>query len=548
MQTLGGWRRGTADIMSPTAPKTASGKKMTPQDIMITRQESLHEDRREKPECKMTKAASRLAPILIFALAVSSLNLGTSSSSAADQPVASSQSAPKLAPIELSPRRRQLIGVTLAKAEEKDLTDLIETTGLVEPDEQLEGYVQTRFAGWIRQVLVNQTYQYVRKGEPLLTIYSPELASAENEYLLALRTAGRTADSRVEGVAGGAKSLADAALTRLKLFDVSPREVSRLRRERTAVDTVEIDSPMTGYVVDRAALPNMYVQPQTRLYSISNLSTVWAYAAVFQNQLGEIKVGDPVSVTVDAYPGRTFDGRVDFIWQAIDPTTRTAKVRCAFANRQGLLKLGMYVNVTLQPRLGRALVIPDSGVLRTGTHNIVFIDRGNGYLEPSQAELGPHVGHDFVVRKGLRPGDLIVSSANFLIDSESQLQAALGTFVPPPPGASAAANAPSGSIELTTQPNPPRKGGNQVFVTLRDSSGRPVADAQVAVVFFMPAMPAMGMSAMRVQADAKPNGKGTYAVTVSLDSGGTWNVTVIATRAGKQIASLQRSISVSGGM
>lgn len=462
--------------------------------------------------------------------------------------VHAAQGGPKLVPIQISPQRRQLIGLTFATVEEKELSDRIETTGLVEPNEQLEGYVQTRFAGWVRQVFVNQTYQYVKKGQPLFTIYSPELVSAENEYLLALKATQQLADSPVEGVASGAKSLIEAALTRLRLFGVAPREIARLERERTVRDTVEIDSPMTGYVVDRATLPNMYAQPETRLYSIANLSTVWVYAAVFQNQLGEIKAGDPVSVTVDAYPGQTFAGRVDFIWQAMDPATRTAKVRCAFPNPEGLLKLGMYVSITLKPRLGRALAIPDSGVFRTGTHNIVFIDRGDGYLRPVEVELGAHAGHEFVVRKGLRAGERIVSSANFLIDSESQLQAALGTFAPPPPGASAAAEVASGTIAITTKPSPPHKGSNAVLITVHDSSGRPVTDANVAVVFFMPAMPAMGMSAMRVEAPAKPAGNGVYAATISLGSGGTWNVSVVATRAGQQIANKQLSMSATGGM
>jgi RND family efflux transporter MFP subunit len=457
------------------------------------------------------------------------------------------QNGAKLVPIQISPRRRQLIGLTLATVEEKQVTDRIETTGLVEPDQQLEGYVQTRFAGWIRQVFVDQTYQFVKKGQPLLTIYSPDLVSAENEYLLALKATRQMTDSPVEGVASGARSLVKAALMRLRLFGVAPAEIARLQRERTVRDTVAIDSPMTGYVVERAALPNMYVQPQTRLYAITNLSTVWAYAAVFQNQLGEVKVGDPVAVTVDAYPGLTFNGRVDFIWQAIDPNTRTARVRCAFANPEGLLKLGMYVRITLKPRLGEALVIPDSGVFRTGTRDIVFIDQGNGYLQPAEVELGAHAGHEFVVRKGLRAGERIVSSANFLIDSESQLQAALGTFAPPP-GASATANAPTGTIQISTKPSPLRKGGNQVFVTVHDSSGRAVSDADVSVVFFMPAMPAMGMSAMRVEAKAKPAGNGAYDATVNLGSGGTWNVTVTATRAGQRIASRQLTMSAAGGM
>lgn len=463
-------------------------------------------------------------------------------------PIQAAENQAKLAPIQLSPRRRQLIGLRLATVQERELNDRIGTTGLVEPDEQREGYVQTRFAGWIRDVFVNQTYQYVRRGRPLFTIYSPDLVSAEREYLLALNTTKGLRDSDVQGVASGAESLVHAALMRLRLFGVSPREIARLERQRTIRDAVEIDSPMSGYVVSWTALPNTYVQPEARLYTIANLSTVWVYAAVFQNQIGEVKVGDPVSVTVDAYPGRIFDGRVDFIWQAMDPSTRTAKVRCAFPNADHLLKLGMYVRIVLRPRLGRGLAIPVSGVFRTGTHNIVFIDRGNGYLQPIEVELGPQVGGYFVVRKGLRAGERIVSSANFLIDSESQLEAALGTFTPPPPGASAQANAPSGKVELTTKPSPPHKGVNQVLVTVHDSAGRPVTDAQVSVVFFMPAMPAMGMSAMREAAKAKLVANSKYTADVNLPSGGTWSVTVIASRAGKQIASRQLTLSASGGM
>ncbi|MGH7814370.1 MAG: efflux RND transporter periplasmic adaptor subunit [Candidatus Binataceae bacterium] len=466
---------------------------------------------------------------------------------AAFSPAAAGESAPKLAPIEVSPQRQQFIGLRFATAEEKELKDRIETTATVEVDEQHEGYVQTRFAGWIGKALVNQTYQYVRKGQPLFTIYSPDLATAEQEYLLALDGAQELQHSDVEGVAGGAESLVRDTLDRLRLFGVSPREIARLKRERTARDAVEIDSPMSGYVIDWSALPNAYVQPNARLYTIADLSTVWIYAAVYQNQLGEVKVGDPVSVKVDTYPGRTFRGRVDFIWQAIDPITRTARVRCAFPNPEGLLKLGMYVSIVLKPRLGRRLVIPDSGVLRTGTHNIVFVERGDGYLQPAEVELGPQAGRYFVVLKGLRAGDRIVSSANFLIDSESQLQAAMGTFMPPPPGASAQANAPSGTIEIATQPSPPRKGGNRVLVTVRDSAGQAVTDAQVSLVFFMPAMPAMGMSAMRVAATAKPVENGKYAAEIDLPSGGTWSVTVIAKRGGKQIADRRLTMPASGG-
>ncbi|MGH7934294.1 MAG: efflux RND transporter periplasmic adaptor subunit [Candidatus Binataceae bacterium] len=487
-----------------------------------------------------------VAIMIAFAIAAASPRADAAGGAAAANPAAGIDT-PKLAPIQLTGEQRRLIGVTFATVKEEALTAHITTTGTVAPDERLEGYVQTRFSGWIRRVYADYTYQYVRKDQPLFTIYSPALAAAENDYLIAQHANLNLTTSEVEGVAAGAASLAADALERLRLSGVSPGEIARLKRDRTARETVTIYSPMSGYVLDRAALPNMYVDPATRLYTIADLSHVWVYAAVFQDQIGEIKTGDPVTVTVDAYPGKHFAGHVDFIWNAIDPATRTARVRCDFANRAALLKVGMFVSITLKPDLGQGLVIPDSGVLRTGTHDVVFVDRGGGYLTPTEVELGVHAGHEFVIRKGLRAGERIVSSANFLIDSESQLQAALGTFVPPPPGASAAAMAPVGTIEITTKPSPPHKGSNQVLITVHDSSGTSVTDANVSVVFFMSAMPAMGMSAMRVEANAKPE-NGTYAATVNLQGGGTWNVTVIATRAGKQIATRHLSMSVPGGM
>ena len=248
--------------------------------------------------------------LLFLAMIIATLAI-----TSAPSPVRAQNTGPKLAPIQLTPERRQLIGLQIAEVREEDLEAKIDATGLVEPDEQLEGYVQTRFAGWIRQVFVNQTYQFVKKGQPLFTIYSPDLLSTENEYLIAQRSARRLGGSSIQSVAEGAYSLTSGALDRLKLFGVPPREIARLQREGTTRDAVEIDSPMTGYVVERNALPNMYAQPDTKLYAITTLSNIWIYAAVFQNQIGQVKVGDPVSVAVDAYPGRKFDGRVDFIWE-----------------------------------------------------------------------------------------------------------------------------------------------------------------------------------------------------------------------------------------
>ncbi len=460
----------------------------------------------------------------------------------------------QLAPIRITPERRQLIGLKFATVARRDVSDRLETTGSIETDERLQGYVQTRFAGWIEQVFANSTYQYVRRGQPLFTIYSPDLMSTESEYLLAIDARKRVKDSAVSDVTNDASSLVDSAAERLKLWGVSQHEVARLERERTVRRAVEIDSPMTGYIVERNALPNMYVQPDTRLFTITDLSKVWIYAAVFQDEIGKVRPGDTARVTVDAYPGANFDGRVDFIQPQIDPMTRTARVRCEFSNPKGQLLPGMFAHVALDLPMGEQTVIPDTAVLRTGTHNVAFIDRGDGYLTPAEIELGPHVGDQFIVLKGLAPSQQIVSSANFLIDSESQLQAAAGAFVPPPPGVGANAAGQTAeavsqaSIEFTSDPNPLARGHNKAIVTLRDSKRVPISGAQVTVSFYMAAMPAMGMAAMRAQGTAQDQGSGTYATGIELNSGGTWSLTISASKDGHPIATKQMDVSVSGSM
>ena len=208
----------------------------------------------------------------------------------------------------------------------------------------------------------------------------------------------------------------------------------------------------------------MYVEPSTRLYTVADLSRVWVYAQVFQNDIGRIKPGDMAQITADSYPGRTFSGRIEDILPQVDMATRTVRVRLSIANPELKLKPGMFVNIDLKTSLGRQLVVPASGVFQSGTKQIVFLNHGNGSLEPKEITVGPRVGDDFVVLKGLQAHQSIVTSANFLIDSESQLQSAAAAFAPPPPGVgntAQPANAPAqGKIDFTTDPNPPQKGNN----------------------------------------------------------------------------------------
>ncbi len=465
------------------------------------------------------------------------------------QSQATGQSAPKLAPLEISPLRRQLIGLRFATVTRRELSRRIETTGLIEVNERLLGYVQVRTPGWVRRVYVDETWQFVRKGAPLVSIYSPEITSAEREYLLALEHHKRLSQSTIEGVASGAQALVDAAEARLRLFGVPEREIARLRGGGAPRTEVDILAPMSGVVLAREAQTDLYATPDARLYTLADLSEVWIYAAVFQNQLDEIRVNDPVEITVDSYSGRIFTGRVDFIAAVLDGATRTARVRINLPNRDGTLKIGMFARAALKPSLGTGLVIPASCVLQTGLHDVAFVDRGDGYLTPVEVELGPRVEGGYVVRSGLREGERVVASANFLIDSESRLQAALGGFVPPPPGAGGpAAAGPTATVTLRTEPDPPAKGRNKVLITVRDSFGRPVDDATVSVVFFMAAMPAMGMAEMRASAVAEARGSGGYEAEVTLPSGGTWQVTVAASKGGQLVARQTTNLTAAGPM
>ena len=458
-------------------------------------------------------------------------------------------SEPALVPVSLTPQRMQSIGVKTGSVEYRQVHDEILTTGSVEVDETRLAEVQVRFAGWIQKVYVDSTFKPVQKGQPLLTIYSPELVRTENEYLLAKQNRGLLAQSTVPGVASGARHLVSSAMERLKQWGLPERDIQELEETGQVKRDFEIDSPASGLIVERNALPTMYVQPGTKLYSIADLSTVWVYAQLFQNDIGRVKVGDSAVITVDSYPGRTFPGRVSFISPQLDQTTRTAKVRLEIRNPDMKLSLGMFVNVKLDLALGRQLVIPASGVYQSGTRQIAFIDHGEGHFEPREIETGARAGEDFVVTKGLRAGERVATSANFLLDSESQLQAAMGSFAPPPPGvgAAAAANAPQVSLDYSSSPSTPRLGTNTLRVKLAGPDSAPITGAQVTVTFLMAAMPAMGMPAMRNVATLSEKAGGVYEGPVQIQMGGTWQVTVLATKNGQTIAQKQISVTAEGG-
>ena len=498
-------------------------------------------------------AASSMTDSMQGMTATSSSDSTSSGTGTAGDAQASNMQEVPLAPIQLTPQRMQSIGVVLGKVESKSVTSDLRFYGNVQVDERRQAYVQTRFSGWIRKVFADATGNFIGKGQPLFTIYSPDLVSTEQEYLLAKKNSESLQQSAVSGVAAGASSLFSAAKERLLQWEISPREIEKLDQGGKAITDLTIYSPVSGYITDKKALPNMYVQPETMLYTVADLSDVWVLAQVFQSDAGKIKPGDPAEVTVDAYPGRVFNGRVEYILPQLDMNTRTLPVRLVFPNPGLKLRPGMYTNVRVKLPMGRQLIVPASAAFHSGTKKLLFLYRGEGNIEPREVEFGPQVGDQVVVTKGVKADEQIVTSANFLIDSEAQLQAAAGAFVPPPPGAGQAAsmNTPSqtqASVELTTDPSPPHKGSNTVRVKLTTQNGSPIAGAQVTVTFYMGAMPAMGMGAMKTEINTTDKGGGMYEGKGDLGSGGTWQVTIRAQQNGQTIANKQLTVNATGGM
>src|SRR6201984_3568267 len=309
-----------------------------------------------------------------------------------------------LVPFQLSPERLQSIGVRTGRVESRTVEDDIHVTGNVAIDETRLSTVQVRYSGYIQRVFADATYQYLRKGQPLFTVYSLALVATDREDVVAKQSQQRVAKSTIPGVTEGAASLVAAASERLKQWGVPQREIARLESSGEIQQELQVDSPVSGYITERNALPNLTVQPEMRLYAVADLSTVWVLAEVFQNDLGRIKVGDRASLTVDSYPGRTFEGRVNFIYPQVDMTTRTARARLVFSNPGLKLTPGMFVNVTLKVAMGKQLVIPATGVLQSGTRQIVFVNRGDGYMEPREVQLGSRAGDAFLVLNWLAGG------------------------------------------------------------------------------------------------------------------------------------------------
>ena len=333
--------------------------------------------------------------------------------------------------VKINPAKVQQLGVQIVAVERRELTRTIRAVGTVQADERRLFVVNTKFEGWIEKLYVNATGQPVRRGESLMEVYAPELVVAEREYLLALQSQRSMANAGPEP-RGGAGQLAQASLQRLRNWDISDEQLARLQRG-TVTRTLTLRAPANGIVLEKMAVEGMRFMPGEPLYRIADLSSVWLLADVFEQDLGVVRDGQEVKVTVNAYPGTTFSGTVAFIYPTVSPETRTGKVRIIVPNPDLRLKTGMYANVALDISAAAhpVVAVPDSAVIDSGTKQAVLVERGEGMFEPREVKLGAHADGYYEVREGLAAGERVVVSANFLIDAESNLMAALKAFKPP---------------------------------------------------------------------------------------------------------------------
>ena len=312
--------------------------------------------------------------------------------------------------------RRQQIGVTTAVVERRNISRHIRAVGQVKVDETRLADVNLRMSGWVHRLFVEETGQRVRKGQTLFTLYSPELYAAQREYLSALKR---------EGAAGSATTeLTRASEQRLRLLGMSEGQLRELQRRGEAWENVPVVSPSTGYVIDKEIVEGGRIEAGTRVYRIADLSRLWVEAEVYESDLASVKVGQPATVELSYVPGSRFEGRVNYIYPTMSGATRTGRIRVVLENRGLEIKPDMYAHVDLEVDLGERLVVEDTAVIYTGPRRLVFVDLGEGRLRPQEVEIGVSAGGYTEVRQGLRPGDVVVTSGNFLIAAESRIRSA----------------------------------------------------------------------------------------------------------------------------
>jgi Cu(I)/Ag(I) efflux system membrane fusion protein len=325
---------------------------------------------------------------------------------------------PGYAPVDLAAERVQRIGVKTEKADRRALTRRVRTVGVVRPDETRESHVHVKWTGWIEEFFVNFVGKTVKKGDPLFSVYSPELVTAQQEFLIALRGSAR------EG--GVASPLVTAAREKLRLWDVPEERIAALEKGGEIQRFVTVRAPRDGTVISLMALPGMYVEPSMHLYTIADLSRVWVQVDLYEYEAPTVSVGQRASFTPVGSPATEVAAAVAFLAPTVDPMTRTVKVRLEAPNEDGDLRPGAYGTVRLETPLAEAVTIPLDSVIDTGERRIVFVALGGGAFEPRSVRLGAAGEGRVQVLEGIREGEDVVTRAQFLLDSESRLRASAG--------------------------------------------------------------------------------------------------------------------------
>jgi membrane fusion protein, copper/silver efflux system len=445
--------------------------------------------------------------------------------------------------IYVAPERQQLIGMRSVAVAVQPLVKEIRSVGKVAFDETKVTHIHTKVSGYIEEVFADYVGKQVRRGEPLFTIYSPDLVATQEEHLLALKSQNVLKNSSLPDIARGSSNLLAASRERLRLWDVTEEEIKRLETEGKVKKAIAVYSPVDGIVTERAAYHHgTFVDPEKELFTIVDLSRVWVLADVYEHELPFVRIGQAAEVDFPAAGAKTLHGRVSFVLPFLDPKTRTAQVRVEFSNAGFALKPDMFANIRLHSNLGNQLVVPQDAVLSTGTEQYVFLDLGQGYVEPRLVELGPLAGENYAISKGLKAGDRVVTAANFILDAESRLKGAFANMGKPtsPGTAQPVSSGDTLRIEVM-QPKQAKVGANALRIFVKDSSGKPVDGADVQISIFMPQMGSM--APMSSKANLQGRGGGEYAGTLEFPMAWTWQTTITVQKAGQVIGSTQTNIT-----
>ena len=445
----------------------------------------------------------------------------------------------------IAPERQQLIGVKSATAETKSVVKEIRTVGRVAYDETKITHIHTKVSGYIEDVFVDYVGKAVKAGDPLFTIYSPDLVATQQEYLLALKSNDLLKDSAFPWVSAGSNNLLEAAKQRLLLWDITPAEIETLQQSGQVKRALNIYSHVSGVVMERQAYHHgKYVTPDMDLYMLVDLSNVWVLGEANESDLSFLKIGQMAEIELPYSSNlNRRRGRIVFISPTLDPKTRTVQVRVEFPNPDLALKPEMFVNFKLGVDLGRHLLVPADAVLDTGTLQYVFVERGQGYFEPRTVKVGAKTEDSYVIESGLKAGEQVVTAANFILDSESRLKGAFANMGEPsrvPIGAPIAGGAQNLKVEIL-EPKTAKAGSNTLRLSLKDASGKPIEDAEVEVGLFMPQMG--NMPPMSSNAQLKHEGGGVYVGTIQFLMAWTWETTVTAKKNGQVIGSAKTTIT-----